>query len=90
MVKRVSYRRRDSLNTLIMLTKKGNLIFTCFHLLSCIHLLAKGLVAELAHSQAQSAWESRDERVQTVGLAAYYNYLKKNCIHLPSYEGLSL
>ena len=55
MVKRVSYRRRDSLNTLIMLTKKGNLIFTCFHLLSCIHLLAKGLVAELAHSQAQSA-----------------------------------
>ena len=55
MVKRVSYRRRDSLNTLIMLTKKGNLIFTCFHLLSCIHLLGKGLRAELAHSQAQSA-----------------------------------
>uniref|UniRef100_A0A7N2REQ9 Sugar phosphate transporter domain-containing protein n=1 Tax=Quercus lobata TaxID=97700 RepID=A0A7N2REQ9_QUELO len=31
---------------------------------------AKGLVAELAHSHAQSAWGSRGERVQAAGLAS--------------------
>ena len=42
---------------------------------------AKGLVAILAPLHAQSAWESREERVRTAGLIESCNYLykKKNC-----------
>ena len=36
---------------------------------------AKGLVAVLAPLHAQSAWESREERVRTAGLIESCNYL---------------
>ena len=38
---------------------------------------AKGLVTELTPLLAQSAWGSREERVQATGLAACCNYLSK-------------
>ena len=46
---------------------------------------AKGLVAELTLSHAQSAWGSREERVRAAGLAVYCNYLskKKEKVWLP-------
>ena len=41
----------------------------------------KSLEAELAPPHAQSAWGSRDERVQAARFAAYSNYLlKKNLL----------
>ena len=39
------------------------------------HQSAKGLIAEL--TAVQSAWESKVEKIQTMKLAAYYNYLSK-------------
>ena len=49
--------------------------------LNVIHKLfcffAKGLVAELTHSHAQSAWEFREERVRVSGLVACCNYCSK-------------
>ena len=38
---------------------------------------AKGFVAELTLPHAQSTWGFRGKRVQTVRLAAYYNYFSK-------------
>ena len=45
--------------------------------LSVIIELAKGLVVELAHPHAQSAWGSRGERIRAAELAACCNYLSK-------------
>ena len=43
---------------------------------------AKGLVAEFAPPDAQSAWGFRGERVWVAGLAAYCNYLKKKSVKI--------
>ena len=42
-----------------------------------MNFFAIGFVTELAPLHSQSAWESRGERIRTVELAAYCNYLKK-------------
>ena len=39
------------------------------------HQSAKGLVAELA--LVQSAWKSKVEKIRTMRLTTYYNYLSK-------------
>jgi len=42
-----------------------------------IGLWVKGLVVELALFHAQNTWKSKEKKVQTVKLAAYYNYLSE-------------
>ena len=39
------------------------------------HQSAKGLIVKL--TPVQSAWESKVEKIRTMELAAYYNYLSK-------------